>query len=90
MRSSRTNVSFYNKPFPMYLVYSLLTLAVFVAVSPYFVYQAIRYKKYIGSLRQRLGFLPITFNIDGWPGGAAHQSARRRRHQHGSLRGGIR
>ena len=34
-------------------------------VSPYFVYQAIRYKKYIGSLRQRLGFLPITFNIDG-------------------------
>ena len=33
-------------------------------MSPYFVYQAIRYKKYIGSLRQRLGFLPITFNID--------------------------
>src|ERR1700704_80873 len=48
----------------MYLLYSLLTLAVFVAVSPYFAYQAIRYKKYIGSLRQRLGFLPITFNID--------------------------
>jgi 3-deoxy-D-manno-octulosonic-acid transferase len=48
----------------MYLVYSLLTLAVFAAVSPYFAYQAIRYKKYIGSLRQRLGFLPITFNID--------------------------
>ena len=49
----------------MYLVYSLLTLVVFVVVSPYFLYQAIRYKKYIGSLRQRLGFLPITFNIDG-------------------------
>jgi 3-deoxy-D-manno-octulosonic-acid transferase len=49
----------------MYLAYSLLTLAVFLVVSPYFVYQAIRYKKYIGSLRQRLGFLPITFNIDG-------------------------
>src|SRR5258708_12500471 len=48
----------------MYLLYSLLTLAVFVAVSPYFLYQAMRYKKYIGSLRQRLGFLPITFNID--------------------------
>src|SRR5260370_38159269 len=48
----------------MYLAYSLLTLVVFVVVSPYFVYQAIRYKKYIGSLRQRLGFLPITFNID--------------------------
>ena len=44
----------------MYLVYSLLTLVVFLVVSPYFVYQAIRYKKYIGSLRQRLGYLPIT------------------------------
>jgi 3-deoxy-D-manno-octulosonic-acid transferase len=49
----------------MYLAYSLLTLVLFVVVSPYFVYQAIRYKKYIGSLRQRLGFLPISFNIDG-------------------------
>src|SRR5262249_41835759 len=48
----------------MYLAYSALTLAIFVAVSPYFVYQAIRYKKYIGSLRQRLGFLPVSFNID--------------------------
>src|SRR5215468_4152686 len=49
----------------MYLLYSVLTLVTFVVVSPYFVYQAIRYKKYIGSLRQRLGFLPITFNVDG-------------------------
>src|SRR5260370_20661858 len=60
----RTNVSFYNKVSAMYLAYSLLTLVVFVVVSPYFLYQAIRYKKYIGTLRQRLGFLPITFNID--------------------------
>jgi 3-deoxy-D-manno-octulosonic-acid transferase len=49
----------------MYLAYSLLMLAVFVVVSPYFLYQAIRYKKYIGSLRQRLGYLPISFNVDG-------------------------
>ena len=49
----------------MYFAYSLLTLVVFVVVSPYFVYQAIRYQKYIGSLRQRLGFLPISFNFDG-------------------------
>src|SRR4029078_1893941 len=48
----------------MYLAYSLLTLAAFILLSPYFVYQAIRYKKYIGTLRQRLGFLPITFNLD--------------------------
>jgi 3-deoxy-D-manno-octulosonic-acid transferase len=49
----------------MYLAYSLLTLLAFMIVSPYFVYQAIRYKKYIGSLRQRLGFLPLSFNFDG-------------------------
>jgi 3-deoxy-D-manno-octulosonic-acid transferase len=49
----------------MYLVYSLLTLLIFVVVSPYFVYQAVRYKKYIGSLRERLGYLPISFNLDG-------------------------
>ena len=49
----------------MYFVYSLLTFVLFVLVSPYFLYQAIRYKKYIGSLRQRLGFLPLTFNLDG-------------------------
>jgi len=49
----------------MYFLYSLLTLVAFVLMSPYFLYQAIRYKKYIGGLRQRLGFLPLTFNIDG-------------------------
>ena len=49
----------------MYLTYSVLTLIVFTLISPYFLYQAIRYKKYIGGLRQRLGFLPLTFNIDG-------------------------
>src|ERR1700704_672064 len=49
----------------MYPLYSLLTLLIFVIVSPYFVYQAVRYKKYIGSLRERLGYLPISFNLDG-------------------------
>jgi 3-deoxy-D-manno-octulosonic-acid transferase len=49
----------------MYIAYSLLSLLVFVVVSPYFLYQAVRYKKYIGSLRQRLGYLPISFNDDG-------------------------
>jgi len=51
----------------MYLAYSLLSLLVFVLVSPYFLYQAVRYKKYVGSLRQRLGYLPIAFNVDGEP-----------------------
>jgi 3-deoxy-D-manno-octulosonic-acid transferase len=49
----------------MYLVYSALTVAAFVLASPYFVYQAIRYKKYVGGLRERLGYLPISFNVDG-------------------------
>jgi len=49
----------------MYLLYSLLTFLAFVLVSPYFLYQAIRHGKYLGSLRQRLGYLPITFNVDG-------------------------
>ena len=49
----------------MYFAYSLLTFVLFVVVSPYFLYQAIRYKKHIGSLRQRLGYLPISFNVDG-------------------------
>jgi 3-deoxy-D-manno-octulosonic-acid transferase len=51
----------------MYLAYSLLSLVVFAVVSPYFVYQALRYKKHVGSLRQRLGYLPIAFNVDGEP-----------------------
>ena len=49
----------------MYFAYSLLSLLVFAVVSPYFLYQAVRYKKYIGSLRQRLGYLPISFNDAG-------------------------
>jgi 3-deoxy-D-manno-octulosonic-acid transferase len=49
----------------MYLLYSLCTFAGFVLVSPYFLYQALRHKKYVGSLRQRLGYLPIAMNVDG-------------------------
>lgn len=49
----------------MYLLYSLAILAFFLIASPYFLYQALRYRKYIGSVRQRLGYLPVTFNLDG-------------------------
>jgi 3-deoxy-D-manno-octulosonic-acid transferase len=49
----------------MYLAYSLLTFFGFLVISPYIVYQAIRYKKYVGSLGQRLGRLPIAMNVDG-------------------------
>jgi 3-deoxy-D-manno-octulosonic-acid transferase len=49
----------------MYAAYSLLTVAFFVVVSPYLLYQALRYRKYITSLPQRLGYLPVSFNLDG-------------------------
>jgi 3-deoxy-D-manno-octulosonic-acid transferase len=49
----------------MYVVYSLLTFLGFILVSPYFMYQALRHGKYVGSLRQRLGYLPIAMNVDG-------------------------
>jgi 3-deoxy-D-manno-octulosonic-acid transferase len=63
MSGLQANISFYNIRL-VYTLYSLLSVVVFAVVSPYFVYQALRYKKYIGTLRQRLGFLPITFNLD--------------------------
>lgn len=53
--------------FPMYLIYSLATVVLFVAVSPYFLYQAIRYRKYVGSLPERLGLLPVSLNLDREP-----------------------
>lgn len=49
----------------MYLAYSLLTAVVLLLALPYFLYAAIRHKKYVGSLGQRLGYLPVSFNLDG-------------------------
>jgi 3-deoxy-D-manno-octulosonic-acid transferase len=49
----------------VYLLYSFLTAVVFVVASPYFVYQALRHNKYVGSIAQRLGYLPVSFNLDG-------------------------
>ena len=48
----------------MYLLYSVVTLLAFVALSPYFLYQALRHNKYVGSLGQRFGSLPVSFNLD--------------------------
>jgi 3-deoxy-D-manno-octulosonic-acid transferase len=48
----------------VYLLYSVLTLVAAVALSPYFLYQALRHNKYVGSLGQRLGYLPVSFNLD--------------------------
>lgn len=49
----------------MYLLYSALTLAAVVVLLPYFAVRALRHNKYLGSLRQRLGDLPVSFNLDG-------------------------
>jgi 3-deoxy-D-manno-octulosonic-acid transferase len=49
----------------VYLLYSVLIVTFFLIMSPYLAWQAVRYRKYIGSLGQRLGYLPITFNLDG-------------------------
>jgi 3-deoxy-D-manno-octulosonic-acid transferase len=49
----------------MYAVYSVAIVVFFVMVSPYLLYQAIRYRKYITSLPQRMGYLPVSFNLDG-------------------------
>ena len=51
----------------MYLLYSVATLIALVALSPYFLYQALRHKKYVGSLGQRLGYLPVALNLDSEP-----------------------
>ena len=48
----------------MYSLYSVLVLALAVVASPWFVYQALRYKKYVRSLGQRMGYLPVSFNMD--------------------------
>jgi 3-deoxy-D-manno-octulosonic-acid transferase len=49
----------------VYFLYSFATLLVLAVLSPYFVYQALRHNKYIGSLQQRLGSLPVSLNLDG-------------------------
>jgi 3-deoxy-D-manno-octulosonic-acid transferase len=49
----------------MYIFYSILVLVVFAIASPWFAYQAVRHRKYVGSLGQRMGYLPVSFNMDG-------------------------
>ena len=49
----------------MYLVYSAVSFVVLIVAAPYFFYQAFRHKKYVDSVGQRLGYLPVSFNLDG-------------------------
>jgi 3-deoxy-D-manno-octulosonic-acid transferase len=49
----------------VHAVYTLLIVLLALLLSPWFVYQALRYRKYVGSLTQRMGYLPVSFNLDG-------------------------
>ena len=51
----------------MYAFYTALIVLFALVVSPWLAYQALRYRKYVGSLAQRMGYLPVSFNIDGEP-----------------------
>jgi 3-deoxy-D-manno-octulosonic-acid transferase len=51
----------------VYALYTALTLVTFVAGAPWFAWQALKHRKYVGSLGQRLGFLPVSVNVDHEP-----------------------
>ncbi len=48
----------------MHALYTLAVIVLAAVLSPWFLYQAVRYRKYIGSLTQRMGRLPVSFNLD--------------------------
>jgi 3-deoxy-D-manno-octulosonic-acid transferase len=48
----------------VYLLYSVATVVAVIVLAPYFLYQAVRHKKYLGGLRQRFGYLPVSVNVD--------------------------
>ena len=49
----------------MYLLYSLALTILFLALLPYFIYQAMRHGKYADSFKERLGWLPVSSLSDG-------------------------
>ncbi len=51
----------------MYFFYSLMGVLFLVVTGPYYLYQTVRYRKYIGSLGERLGMLPVSLNLDREP-----------------------
>lgn len=51
----------------MYLLYSLALSVLFLALLPYFIYQAIRHGKYSGSFTERMGWLPDSIRRDARP-----------------------
>jgi 3-deoxy-D-manno-octulosonic-acid transferase len=51
----------------VHVLYTLAIVVLAAVLSPWFLYQAIRYRKYLPNLAQRMGHLPVSFNLDGDP-----------------------
>jgi len=49
----------------VHVFYTLAIVLLAVVLSPWFAYQALRYRKYVANLPQRMGYLPVSFNLDG-------------------------
>jgi 3-deoxy-D-manno-octulosonic-acid transferase len=49
----------------VHILYTLAVLVLAVLLSPWFLYQALVYRKYIGNFSERMGRLPVSFNLDG-------------------------
>src|SRR5690606_38288451 len=52
---------------PVHALYTLAILGAAAALSPWLLYQALRYRKYVGSVAERMGRLPVSINVDGDP-----------------------
>jgi len=51
----------------VHALYTLAILGAAAALSPWLLYQALRYRKYVGSVAERMGRLPVSINVDGDP-----------------------
>ncbi|MEO7275554.1 MAG: glycosyltransferase N-terminal domain-containing protein, partial [Vicinamibacterales bacterium] len=49
----------------MYAAYTVFIVVLVAVMSPVLLYQALRYRKYIANFKQRMGYLPVSFNLDG-------------------------
>jgi 3-deoxy-D-manno-octulosonic-acid transferase len=49
----------------VHAVYTFAIVILALLLAPWFAWQAIRYRKYIANLAQRMGYLPVSFNLDG-------------------------
>jgi 3-deoxy-D-manno-octulosonic-acid transferase len=49
----------------VHLLYTLAVVILAVLLSPWFLYQALVYRKYVRNFAERMGRLPVSFNLDG-------------------------